>query len=266
MEPTLKTPTYRTIWAVAVAAGLILTTPAAVASGAMPVEQQNALVEKYCAVCHTDAVRNGGLSLEHFDAARPDPGVAAMIVSKLKANAMGASGQPLPDRAAQDALLSALSAASVGANRWTVNQAPGPAARAQITTASIVQEVPSTHEKAVSPDLYRLIVTCNSDTHEGEMQLAWSPAVPENGRVLSASVDGNAAFTYKVEGSEKMGNGQDGTSGPGAAILAAVPLPARTLTISNLFPDETVVFPFDGLTQTVRQTLSTCFTGIGSGR
>jgi hypothetical protein len=56
---------------------------AAVANGAMPAAQQNALLQKYCVVCHTDAHMNGGLSLEHFDAAHPDPGVAAMLVSKL---------------------------------------------------------------------------------------------------------------------------------------------------------------------------------------
>jgi hypothetical protein len=64
----------------------------------MPVEQQNALLQKYCTVCHKDAHMNGGLSLEHFDAAHPDPGVAAMLASKLKAKAMGAAGIPLPDR------------------------------------------------------------------------------------------------------------------------------------------------------------------------
>ena len=57
--------------------------PAAAAGDSMPAAQQNALVQKYCAVCHNDAHVNGGLSLEHFDAAQPDPGVAAMLVSKL---------------------------------------------------------------------------------------------------------------------------------------------------------------------------------------
>ncbi len=59
----------------------------------MPVTQQNALVQKYCAVCHTDASMNGGLSFEHFDAAHADPGDAAMMVSKLKGKALGASGR-----------------------------------------------------------------------------------------------------------------------------------------------------------------------------
>jgi hypothetical protein len=87
MQPTLKTSACRTIGVVAaLAAGLIinsLAVPTAFASDAMPAAQQNALVQKYCAVCHTDAARNGGLSLEHFDAAQAAPSLAAMMVSKL---------------------------------------------------------------------------------------------------------------------------------------------------------------------------------------
>ena len=65
------------------AAAVLLTGIAAYAGDAMPAGQQNALVQKYCAVCHTDAARNGGLSLEHFDAAGAAPSLAAMMVSKL---------------------------------------------------------------------------------------------------------------------------------------------------------------------------------------
>ena len=36
----------------------------------MPTAEQNALVKQYCAVCHSDATKNGGLSLlQHYDAA-----------------------------------------------------------------------------------------------------------------------------------------------------------------------------------------------------
>src|SRR6185369_12281816 len=55
----------------------------ATAAELMPPSQQNALVQKYCAVCHTDAARNGGLSLEHFDAAQASPSLTAMLLSKL---------------------------------------------------------------------------------------------------------------------------------------------------------------------------------------
>jgi len=58
----------------------------------MPPTRQNALVQQYCAVCHTDAAKNGGLSLEHYDAAQADPALAAMLLSKLRNGAMGAAG------------------------------------------------------------------------------------------------------------------------------------------------------------------------------
>jgi hypothetical protein len=251
-----------------------LAVPVALPGVAMPFPQQNALVRKYCAVCHDDTHLNGGLSLEHFDAASPDPAVAAMMVSKLKAQAMGAAGIPLPDKTTQDALLRALSAEAAGAGEWTVNQTP--ATHASLLSASVVEETPSAANPG-EPDLYRLTLTCNLDTQEAEMQLAWAPGVPSKHQVISALVDGKALFTYKVDGSEKMFIGATGTSGTGAVILydtnknsaapkTEMPLPAQTLTISNLFPDKTVVFPLSGLTQPVHQALETCFTRSNTGQ
>jgi hypothetical protein len=244
------------------AVAVVTASPAAnlAAGTVMPVAQQNELVKRYCAVCHTDASRNGGLSLEHFDAARPDPGDAAMIVSKMKSNAFGAAGIPPPDKSTQAAVIAALSGAAAGANEWTVGQRAHANSTAPIVTVSVVQGVTSTANQG-EPDLYRLTLTCRGDAREGEMQLAWSPKVPSNGRVMSVAADGQAPVTYKVEGTEKMGNGTGGSSGPGSIILKAMPLPARTLTISNLFPDQTVVFPFSKLTSAARQALSTCFVG-----
>lgn len=122
----------------------------------------------------------------------------------------------------------------------------------------MVEEVPS-KANAGEPDLYRVTVTCNVNTHAAEMRLAWSPGVPSKGRTISAAVDGKALLAIEVDGSEKMFPGTSGNSGTGAAILHPSQLPARTLTISNLFPDETVVFPFDALSGTLRQSLATCF-------
>jgi hypothetical protein len=235
--------------------------PVAAARNLMPVAQQNALIQKYCAVCHEDAHMNGGLSLQHFDAAKPDPGVAAMIVSKLNGKAMGAAGIPLPDKATQDALLEAMSAETAGADRWIVSRNQN----SPILTASVVRQVPSANEKQTEPDLYRLTLTCNGHTREAGMQLAWSPGVPKDGQVMSAAVDGKAAVNYKIEGSELMANGQAGTSGPGAIMLKQAKLPKQTLTVSNVFADERIVFPFDGLPGNMRKSLSACFSGRDSG-
>jgi hypothetical protein len=113
----------------------------------MPAAQQNALVQKYCAVCHTDAARNGGLSLEHFDAAQASPSLTAMLLSKLtggvslatvreagssasaaalvdqkmKSGAMGA-GIPIPDKVTIDAMIHAFALKSAGATEWTVER------------------------------------------------------------------------------------------------------------------------------------------------
>lgn len=225
--------------------------PVAAASGAMPVTQQNALVGKYCAVCHTDAIPNGGLSLQHFDAAQPDPGLMAMIVSKLKSKALGASGQPLPDKVTQDLFQSTLAVESFGAEKWFASRDGG------LFTANLVAAAPST-KSGGEPDLFRLTLTCEAHTHQGHMQVAWSPGVPKSGQVISAVVDGGTPVTYKIEGVEKMGNGQAGTSGPGAVQLG-LSLPASQLAVSNIFGDETVLFPFDGLSESARQGLSVCF-------
>jgi hypothetical protein len=225
--------------------------PVASASGPMPVVQQNALVGKYCAVCHTDAIPNGGLSLQHFDAARPDPGLMAMIVSKLKSKALGASGQPLPDKVTQDLFQSTLAVESFGAETWVVGH------EGAILTANVVAATPSTKSDG-DPDLFRLRLICHTDTHQGGMQMAWSPGVPKSGQLISAAVDGGTPVTYKIEGVEKMGNGQAGESGPGSVQLGLA-LPARQLAVSNTFGDETVLFPFDGLSESARRGLAVCF-------
>jgi hypothetical protein len=105
--------------------------------------------------------------------------------------------------------------------------------------------------------MYRLLVACNTATHEGTMQLSWAPA-PKSG-TLWAAVDGNPPVEYKVEGLEKMGNGSKGTTGPAAINLPASPLPVKALRISNLFPNESVEFPFSDLPQAARLSLAACY-------
>src|SRR3954471_5839549 len=95
-------------------AAVPLVTPAP-AADLMPAAEQNALVKKYCAVCHTDTAMNGGLSLQHYDAATREPTLAAMMLSKLNSGAMGAAGNGMPDKAAQAAWLAATKEQAAGA-------------------------------------------------------------------------------------------------------------------------------------------------------
>ena len=144
----------------------------------MPVAQQNALVQKYCAVCHTDASQNGGLTLQHFDAAHPDPGVAAMMLGKLKTGALGAAGIDYPTMRRFRPGPSATAAEATGAHRWQMHPMEDLKTKASILTASIVRDVPSKVSKDV-PDSYRLIVSCRPDTRDARIDLAWSPRVSE---------------------------------------------------------------------------------------
>ncbi len=45
--------------------------------------EETALVHNYCGGCHSDKLMYGGMSVEHFDAAHPDPTLTAMLLSKL---------------------------------------------------------------------------------------------------------------------------------------------------------------------------------------
>ena len=227
----------------------------------MPVAQQNALIQKYCAVCHTDASMNGGISLQHFDAAHADPGEAAMMAGKLKGGAMGASGQPVPGKVTEDALLAALSAEAAGSDKWTLTRTSDPKTHAPMLVADVVKQQPSPFPD--SPELFRLKLTCRTDTRQGGMQLTWSPSPPPQGMVLYAAADGGAQAAYKVEGTEKMGNGTDSTTGPASLELSVAQLPAQNLTIANVLPSDTVVFPFADLAPAVRQELSACFPAGG---
>jgi dienelactone hydrolase len=211
----------------------------------MPVAQQNALVQKYCAGCHQDKPNNFGLSLAGFDAAHPDPTVAAMLAAKLQGGAIGAAGIPRPGRAAEDALLTALTSEAAGAANWNVTQtaAPNPT-----LTASALQRLPSPRVPG-EMDLYRLTLTCDTDSRKAAMQVTWAPGDVETARPMSISADGKAQSPYTVQ------------SGEGVAYLDAtkVGLPSQSLTVSGLVYGETAVFPFVNMDRNVRQTLAKCF-------
>lgn len=256
----------------------------------MPVARQNALIQKYCTVCHTDASKNGGLSLERFDAAQVSPSLAAMLLSKLtggvalatvsevsskasaaasvdkkvKGGAMGAAGIPVPDKPTVDALIHALAVESTGATEWSVQHR----GKSPIVEASILREKPIAKDSGEAR-AYRLILSCEVETRHGSMQLAWSPQ-PQKG-TFTASLDGKPAVKFQVDGSEKMGNGSNVvTQGLAAVMLTdtkndtiGLPLPLEALIISDLFPGETVAFPFAKLPMDAREELQVCFSGTG---
>jgi hypothetical protein len=224
----------------------------------MPPAQQNALVQKYCAVCHTDAAKNGGLSLEHYDAAQVNPALAAMLLSKLRNGAMGAAGLGVPDSATRDAWVAATAAQAERATGWTVIRTEAPGSKAHVLTATIVRNA-APRKSGTDAPVYRLTLACNIASRKGEIQLTWSPA-PQTNRTFSVSADGNAGIPHRLEGrEEKMGNGAASTTGLAAAALN-VPLPENILTITDLFPGETVVFPLGELDQVDRRQLAVCLT------
>jgi hypothetical protein len=263
---------------------LVLILAASLAGEPMPSAQQSALVKKYRTVCHTDAVKNGGLTLERFDAAHAAPSLTAIMLSKLtsgvtietaqraasnaeaaafvsqkrKAGAMNAAGIPQPDNATIDALIHAFAMRSRSATEWNVERP-----KASELTASTLREVPSA-KNANEAEVYRLIATCNATTRQGELQLTWSP-VPQSGS-LNASVDRKAPVKFQVRGSEKMGNGNGHIlHGLAAVHLQGLPIPADSLTITDLFPGETVVFSFATLPGDARHDLNVCFPVTKSG-
>lgn len=278
-----------------VAATLAAAWPAVSVKAAAPaiaVEKQNEFVRTHCAVCHNDRAQNGGLSLEGFDGGSAAPSLAAMMLSKMTSGtalatvnaaghdpaaaatlakgmgrgAINAAGVGVPDKATVDGLIAAFAAQSAGAREWSVERTTRRAPGAEIVTASVVRELPSGGDAGrtagTEAAMYRLVLTCNAAMREGEMQLAWSPE-PKRG-TLSVAFDARPAASFTVQGTERMGNGTSTTTGPAAFVFArtkneAITLPTRTLTVSALFPGETVAFPFDALSPAARGALSACF-------
>ena len=224
---------------------------------AMPAAEQNALVKKYCVVCHTDAVKNGGLSLEHYDAAKRDPGLAAMLLSKLNNGAMGAAGHGVPAKAAQQAWLDSTREQAAGAEKWFVTR------EGNMMSAGIAREVPPRKSGSNDRPVYRLLMVCNTSSRSGEMQLTWSPQ-PQTGRTMTASVDRRPPAEYRIEGTESMGNGGTVQAGHASVVLSngkngRFPMPKQSLIVRDLFPAETVEFPFEGLDKKSYSELSKCF-------
>src|SRR6202451_3025231 len=78
------------------AAGCLCSSGVGRAADLIGAAQETAVVQKYCGSCHSDALMYGGLSVQHFDAAQPDPTLTAMLVSKIT------NGHPPKDVSAAD--------------------------------------------------------------------------------------------------------------------------------------------------------------------
>jgi len=80
------------------------------ASAEMSVEQQNALVKQYCATCHSDRGKAGGLTLASFDASTvvDHPDVTEKMIRKLRAGMMPPAGARRPEPAVIDAMATTL--------------------------------------------------------------------------------------------------------------------------------------------------------------
>ncbi len=76
----------------------------------LPVEQQNALVKQYCATCHSDRGKAGGLTLASFDAGAvvDHPEVTEKIIRKMRAGMMPPAGARRPEPAVIESLVTTL--------------------------------------------------------------------------------------------------------------------------------------------------------------
>lgn len=200
----------------------------------MSVAAQNAIVQKYCVSCHAGAKRAGGLSLERFDAAHVAPSLAAMMLSKVRSGAMGASAIPMPDKATIDAFAAALAVEAKGSENWTIES------NGAITSASVLRQV-AAPSKPGGASLYRLALTCDASKGLGEMQLAWSPLPVKATLVVEL---GTKSFTYNVDGADFHG---------------LPTLVSDEIVFSGLFPNEKIEFSFGDLPRPARRALSPCF-------
>jgi hypothetical protein len=78
--------------------------------GQQPVSSQQELVNKYCATCHSERTKSGGLVLEKLDVDHPggNAEVWEKVIRKLRAGLMPPSGAARPDRASLESFRATL--------------------------------------------------------------------------------------------------------------------------------------------------------------
>jgi hypothetical protein len=242
-----------------VRAGAGVEEPGAPTGTAMRAAQANALADKYCVVCHRGATPGGGLTLEGFDIARVDPVIPRMMRIKIEIDgALGAAGVPEPDAATTQAFLGALSAAGSRPEppAWTVTLEQDPGHGYTQVTARSVQRVSGS-----SQSLYELTVTCTGASKKPSMHVA---ALSEAAggqridRVIARKHDGTVPVDYVVDGVQRTDWWLPGERANTLDAPTPMPIADRSLTISGVFPDEAVSFPFAELSPTIRRQLSFC--------
>lgn len=197
--------------------------------------QQNEMMQKYCVMCHLDSAMNGGLSLEHFDAATVSPALAAILANKFTTgvpleeilqaeidpltieaieagkkmgapSVMNIAGLPLPGESEINGFIVAMATKGQYANQWHVLQ-DGENITADVVRVTAIPGIEASRELG-----FRLSLTCDKQNKEGEILLSWSPA-PRHGE-LEAIVDGHAPLTFVLDHEEPMANGAPSTSPP----------------------------------------------------
>ncbi|MEX0618671.1 MAG: hypothetical protein WDZ76_12250 [Pseudohongiellaceae bacterium] len=255
------------------------------------VARQTEMMENYCVMCHLDRAKNGGLSLEHFDAATVSPALATMLVSKFTTgvpleeilkpekdavsveaieagkkmgapSVMGVAGLPLPTDSEINGFIMAMADRTRGAEQWHV------ARNGDVVSADISRVTPLPVREGRRDLTYRLALTCDASSGEGEIMLSWSP-MPAHG-TLEAVVDGDSPIEFVLDQWESMANGDPGRSPPSSVMLAgsgmsdthtSLVMPQSTLEISGPLPTDTVAFSFRELAQSDQRLLSVCFAG-----
>jgi hypothetical protein len=172
----------------------------------------------------------------------------------MKASAMGAAGQGVPDEQTQVALSRALALQSRGADRWNVRWENTTGAQRRTLVTSISGESRSEKRDGTTHS-YRLVVSCQAENKDGEIKIAWADPPAVEGQMISVNIDSAPAVQHRVDGGRAQGNGDNG---PGATVLK-IPLPMQNLAISNLFGGDRVIFPFNELSSESRRDLSECF-------
>jgi hypothetical protein len=260
------------------ALGLMLAASPAFADGPLTAETQDNLQTLYCVACHDTKQMQGGLDLSSFDSAKPDAAVAYMMASKLRGGAIGAAGIPIPDQATNDAWLAALveegKTMTEETRGWTFSLGSDPERHKPLVIASATQEVPAAEG---GERVYQLTLTCHmDDTRGANMELAvFRKDGPQSSPVasfvalnrfpgpVSYEIDGTAAegFLYPWQDNRFYASLKKVTYADLGVPQFPVALPAESLTVRDLFPGETVSFPFDGWSKTVRGVMGVCFSG-----